>query len=71
MRELEAMKKGEILDKIEAKTPAKVSQHDADGGSEQYNRFYDPEVEFKRLIEKNKVINKEMKLGKKKNLENV
>jgi hypothetical protein len=50
------MKKGEILDKIEAKTPAKVSQHDADGGSEQYNRFYDPEVEFKRLIEKNKVI---------------
>ena len=43
-----------------------MKRDEGDDEAEKYNRFHNPEVEFKRLIEQNKVINRGMKHGKKK-----
>jgi len=67
MREIEALRRGDIVDGevvIKEEPIKKVEEYPGDNNEEKYNRFYDPEVEFNRLVEANKVINQSMKEGR-------
>jgi glycyl-tRNA synthetase alpha subunit len=48
MSEIEAIRKGEIFEKSEKENQSE--KFEEENNEEKYNRFYDPEVEFKRLI---------------------
>lgn len=66
MKEFEALKRGEIYDKNDDDDVKNDKRYDSDEclDDEKYNRFYDPEIEFKKLVETNKEINKGLKEGK-------
>ena len=69
MLEIEASKRNMVIHPSEKELMLKKKN---DKGEEvTQNRFFNPEVEFKRLIEANKEINKGMKEGKRDLMDNV